>query len=107
MRMGRTSHRLRNPRNAPKPWMEPLLQAYVDDPDDREPHAVQIDDQTVGYVEPIHVKPPCLLCHGENIPGPIGERLDARYPDDRARGFSEGDFRGMFWVTIETTRTDG
>ena len=25
VRVGRTSHRLRNPANAPRPWMEPVL----------------------------------------------------------------------------------
>ena len=62
--LGRTSHRLRNPDNAPEPWMAPLLSAYQDDPDERAPRAVDLGDGTFGYVEPIVMAPPCETCHG-------------------------------------------
>jgi hypothetical protein len=52
----------------------------------------------VGYVEPIFVKPMCLPCHGSDIPDGVAARLDEHYPTDEARGFAEGDFRGLFWV---------
>src|SRR5690606_26791917 len=35
--VGRTSHRLRNPRNAPEPWMRPLLDLYRATPAPPEP----------------------------------------------------------------------
>lgn len=98
--LGRTSHRLRNPNNAPEPWMRPILSDYVTAPDLAAPRAVWVDAGTVGYAEPIKTGAMCLVCHGENIAGPIAERLDTLYPDDAARGFEEGDFRGMFWVTV-------
>jgi hypothetical protein len=28
----------------------------------------------------------------------IAAKIDELYPDDEATGFSEGDFRGVFWV---------
>ncbi len=98
--IGRTSHRLRNPENAPAPWMEPFLAEYGANPSDSAPRAVRLDSQHIGYVEPIHVKPMCLTCHGDAISAPVQERLRALYPDDRATGFQADDFRGLFWVKL-------
>lgn len=100
VRVGRASHRLRNPQNAPQPWMESLLADYEAHPDRLDPSAVRLDDKTFGYVEPITVKPLCLACHGEEIAPAVQERLDALYPDDHATGYRAGDFRGVFWVTM-------
>jgi hypothetical protein len=101
VRVGRSSHRLRNPANAPEPWMEPLLAAYVEGSGSAVPRTVEIDPDTVGYVEPIFVQPMCLTCHGTNLPPGVQEKLVELYPDDRATGFESGDFRGIFWVTLE------
>jgi hypothetical protein len=98
--LGRTSHRLRNPANAPEPWMKPLLDDYVARRDDRTPRAVRLADDSVGYVEPIYVQPLCLTCHGEDIAPSIAKRLASVYPDDNGRGFAAGDFRGLFWVKL-------
>ena len=98
VRVGRTSHELRNPRNAPKPWMAPLLAEYRANPKQAQPRAVALEDGRIGYAEPIFVQPPCLTCHGEDIPQPVRERLAELYPEDRATGFRSGDFRGMFWA---------
>ena len=80
--------------------MEPLLADYVGHPDNLEPRALRLEDGSIGYVEPIMVKPLCLACHGSAISPAIQERLSARYPQDHATGFGEGDFRGLFWVTL-------
>ena len=98
VRVGRTSHKLRNPRNAPKPWMVPLLAEYRANPKQAQPRAVALENRRVGYAEPIFVQPPCLTCHGDDIPQPVRERLAELYPEDRATGFRSGDFRGMFWA---------
>lgn len=98
--VGRTSHRLRNPNNAPKSWMRPILSDYVTAPELAAPRAVWVDANTVGYAEPIKAGAMCLVCHGASIAAPIAERLDTLYPDDQARGFAQGDLRGMFWVTV-------
>jgi len=45
--MGRTSHRLRNPENAPQPWMEPLLTSYLANPSSTDPKAVLLGEVTV------------------------------------------------------------
>jgi hypothetical protein len=98
--VGRTSHRLRNPDNAPADWMKPLLAAYVEDPGRASPRAVRLDGGLVGYVEPIRMVPLCAGCHGPDIAPAVQARLTELYPDDRATGFAAGDFRGMFWVTL-------
>jgi len=44
----------------------------------------------------------CVVCHGDpaQIPDAVLAALAARYPDDRATGFAEGDLRGWFWVEV-------
>jgi hypothetical protein len=98
VRVGRTSHRLRNPRNAPSEWMQPLLDGYLGTPGKTEPEVVQLEDGGVGYVEPIYVKRMCLACHGSALSPSVASRIDEHYPRDEARGFKEGELRGLFWV---------
>ena len=98
--MGRTSHRLRNPANAPAPWVEPLLAAYVEDADLAEPRAVRLEDGQFGYVEPIRAIHVCVSCHGPSIDPELLAEIRTLYPEDRATGFRVGDLRGLFWVTM-------
>ena len=101
VRLGRASDRLRNPANAAPAWVAPLLAAYLDGSRPREPHAVALEAGRHGYVEPIGIKPMCLTCHGEAIPPEVAARIDALYPEDRARGYAVGDLRGVFWVEFD------
>lgn len=103
--VGRTSHKLRNPSNKPKAWMQPLLDAYEHDPADAKPHVVSLANDRVGYVEPIFVQPMCLTCHGTNIPDGLAAAIDKWYPNDEGRGFADGDFRGMFWAEFPAAET--
>jgi len=96
--LGRTSHKLRNPANAPREWVRPLLAAYLAQPADRAPRAVDLGSGRWGYVQPIFVQPLCLTCHGSSITGPLKARISALYPADHAVGFSDGEFRGLFWA---------
>jgi hypothetical protein len=109
VRMGRTSHKLRNPDNAPQPWVEPLLAAYLEDPENPKPRAVRLDDSTIGYVEPIYAMSFCLSCHGPSIEPALQETIRSLYPEDQATGFHMNDVRGLFWVTLPShagTETD-
>lgn len=99
--IGRTSLRLRNPANAPEPWMEPLLEKYAADPGLDTPTMVPLAGGGHGYVEPITVRPACLACHGGEIDPAVKRKIDETYPDDQARGYDPGDFRGLFWARIE------
>jgi len=105
VRMGRTSHKTRNSANAPDPWIEPLLAAYLENPADTKPRAVFVDDSTLGYVEPIYVMSFCLSCHGSSIEPALLEEIQSVYPDDQATGFMANDLRGLFWVTMPRDET--
>jgi cytochrome c1 len=99
LRVGRTSHRLRNPGNAAPAWAAPLVAAAAGrKAADTEAVAVDLGDH-VGLLRPIPTAAPCLQCHGAPELAPEVEAfLNAAYPDDRAVGFEEGDLRGWFWA---------
>jgi hypothetical protein len=110
IRVGRTSHKLRNPKNAhDAEWIRKALTMY------RKTSMAQfaakkvetyqlakLDNGRVGYAEPIYVKPLCLSCHGnkKQVPPKIAKLIDKAFPKDQARGFEEGGFRGLFWVEL-------
>ena len=96
--MGRSSHKLRNYRNATPEWLAPVLRGYADGSTNLEPLALEIEEGRMGYVEPIIVQPMCLACHGESLAPDIAAKISEAYPDDQATGFKVGDFRGVFWV---------
>jgi hypothetical protein len=98
VRVGRASHRLRNPANTPPAWVELILAGYAVDPADRTPQTVRLADDRVGYVEPILVQPLCLTCHGEALAPEIAARIELLYPEDRAVGYGVDELRGVFWV---------
>jgi len=100
IRIGRTSHRLRNPKNVSPRWVEPLIVEFLEKGNDRTFRAVRLPDGGIGYVEPIYVQPMCLACHGKEISPGVSEKLDAAYPHDNGRGFDAGDFRGVYWVKL-------
>ncbi len=95
--VGRTSHRLRNPANAPRDWVRPLLGIYTQSTGTA-PRVVELGPGHWGYVEPISVQPLCLGCHGSALAEPVASRLRDLYPQDAATGFSVGEFRGLFWA---------
>ncbi len=98
--MGRTSHRLRNPANAPPAWVEPLLAEYVDEPEAAAARAVYLEGDRIGYVEPIRAIHLCVSCHGPNVDPELLAEVRSLYPEDQATGFRVGDLRGLFWVTL-------
>ena len=104
VRMGRSSHKLRNPDNTAPDWVSPLMQTFLDDPSSREPRAVELADNRWGYAEPIIVQPLCLTCHGSELPPDVAARLSELYPEDRAVGFEAGDLRGVFWLEFPGER---
>ncbi|HEY7501256.1 MAG TPA: DUF3365 domain-containing protein [Vicinamibacterales bacterium] len=102
---GRTSDRLRNPHNAPRPWAAPLVAAHAGKrAKDVEGFAVDLGDR-VGVLRPIVEQPMCAGCHGprETIAPAVIDAVRQRYPADRAIGFKDGDIRGWFWVEMPKT----
>jgi Protein of unknown function (DUF3365) len=99
---GRTSDRLRNPTNSPKPWSASLVKAHAGrNARSVEGFAVDLGDK-VGVLRPIVERRMCAGCHGpeERLALDVKLLLRDRYPADRAVGFSEGEIRGWFWVEM-------
>lgn len=105
IRIGRTSHRLRNPANAPAVWMQPLLAEFEKaGRAEGKGRLVDLGSAGVGYVEPIHLQPLCVTCHGTQVAPELRAHIRKLYPEDRAVGFEPGDFRGLFWVVLEARK---
>jgi mono/diheme cytochrome c family protein len=100
IRIGRTSHRLRNPGNAAPPWAEHLVAAGAGSKAASVEAAVVDLGDRVGVVRPIATAAMCLQCHGpeERLSPEVRDFLGTAYPDDRAVGFAEGDLRGFLWA---------
>jgi Protein of unknown function (DUF3365) len=99
---GRTSDRVRNPKNAPKSWAAPLVKAHAGQAARSvEGFAVDLGDK-VGVLRPIVEQPMCAGCHGpvERFDPGVAVVLQNRYPEDRALGFRDGEIRGWFWVEM-------
>lgn len=103
---GRTSDRLRNPANAPKPWAAPLVKTNAGRLA-REVDGFAVDlGNAVGVLRPIAERPICASCHGpvEKMSSDVRRLLGDSYPGDRAVGFKDGEIRGWYWVEVPKTR---
>ena len=98
---GRTSARLRNARNAPRPWAAPIVARSDGKAADAGGFAVDLGDR-VGLLRPIVAQQVCAACHGpaNKIAPAVKAAIAARYPSDRAVDFDTGDLRGWFWVEV-------
>lgn len=102
--VARSSHKLRNPANAP----DAFEQAIIDDFLARQAKGEKAADMAVAkvvdgadgkefrFVKAIGTEEVCLTCHGSEIPAEVDAKLSALYPQDTARGFSAGEMRGVF-----------
>ena len=96
-KVGRSSLKNRNPKNAPSPWMSKALIDY-EKTKSKKPRVIRIDSDKTAYVEPIYLKGLCLTCHGGQISSSLKKEINSLYPLDKATGYKAGDFRGIFWV---------
>ncbi len=100
--VGRSALKLRNSANAPKPWLEKALAELSKEKSGTDAQrVVTLPDGTVGYAEAIWTAAPCLVCHGKTVAPGLAAKLKTAYPKDTATGFSEGDFRGVFWAEVK------
>lgn len=100
--IGRTSHRLRNPANAPRPWVAKLLPSYAGrKAEEVGPQTVDLGDR-VGVVKPLPMQPLCLGCHGERsaMAPAVREIIASAYPQDEAMDFAAGEVRGLIWAEV-------
>lgn len=102
--IARSSHRLRNPNNAPDAYTAAIIEDFLARAEAGEPVAdlarAEITDQDGQRVfrmtKAIPTAQVCVTCHGDTVPPEVEAALTMYYPDDAARGFSEGDMRGVF-----------
>lgn len=107
--MGRSSHKLRNPANTAPDWAVAAIEILAnrgiraDEVPVTASAQIDLDDGRHGYAEAIFIQPLCLSCHGTELSPEIESQIEALYPEDAATGFSDGDFRGIFWVEFPGT----
>lgn len=103
----RTSNRWRNPENAPDPYEERVL-AYLEGLEAVERGTAPETLTAMGpqgsyrFYRTLRTAPMCLSCHGDedNLDAAVLHLLHERYPDDRATGYTEGEFRGVIRVQM-------
>ncbi|MCB0416191.1 MAG: DUF3365 domain-containing protein [Bdellovibrionaceae bacterium] len=103
MKVGRTSHRLRNPNNAPPEWTKAYLEKFSKAKAEDIPKYVitPLGKNRYGYMQPIFVEPICLNCHGRYVAKDVKAAIRKEYPKDMAINFDVGDFRGLIWLEFE------
>jgi hypothetical protein len=103
VKIGRTSHKLRNAANFAPEWADPFVAELAEDPT-----YVAGPNGELGALLPIKLKAECQMCHGpvEEIDDSVMAAITEIYPDDQGVGFVEGDLRGWFWVEAPPGETE-
>lgn len=101
-RVGRTSLKVRNARNAPDATARATLERFENDwarDKSAPPETFTTNtDGTARYMRAIPTQPLCVTCHGTSIAPDLAAAIAARYPNDAATGFAVGDLRGAFLI---------
>lgn len=105
--VGRTSHKLRNPDNAPDDWEAAVLDEFLElaaageslKTMERVELVETEGNRTFRYMKAIPVGEVCLTCHGADIAPELKAKIDSVYPEDQATGFELGELRGAFTIT--------
>jgi hypothetical protein len=103
-KVGRTSLKLRNPDNVPDAWEKGVLEQFEKRKAAGEPVETLTFSEVVSsqgqkafrFMKAIPTGKVCLNCHGSDLDPSVAAKIDALYPQDRARGFEQGDIRGAF-----------
>lgn len=105
----RTTFKYRNPLNKPDKYEEDALRYFEEaiSKDGKMPayyiQTVKEDGViTYRYYKPLKVEGLCLTCHGDKnlMDKKLLSKLEKLYPQDKATGYKEGDFRGVVRVSI-------
>ncbi|MCD4730363.1 MAG: DUF3365 domain-containing protein [Bacteroidales bacterium] len=109
IKIKRTTFKYRNPQNAPNEierlallHFQNLLSGNESLPDHYVQKVTSQDGVHYYYFKPLIVGNVCLGCHGnpENIDTKLLNQISQLYPEDKAMGYKEGDFRGLISVII-------
>jgi len=103
----RTSFKYRNQENAPDEFetlalnhFDVLSSQQMEIPAFYTQKVISEGDTTFYYYKPMKTEMLCLLCHGNEsaISPEVKNMLSELYPEDKATGYKEGDFRGLIRV---------
>ncbi len=103
--ISRSSHLLRNPANAPDAYTADVIANFLDRVDGGESFETLVNaeileedgERIFRMTRAIPTAGACLNCHGgSEVSAEVETILSDLYPEDQARGFSEGDMRGVF-----------
>lgn len=109
IRIKRTTQKYRNPLNAPDEIEKQALEYFQNLitknealPENYIQKVSQADSTYFYFFKPLKMDILCMGCHGktENIDPQVLNRIKELYPDDKAIGYAEGDFRGLVSVII-------
>ncbi|MDX1334227.1 MAG: DUF3365 domain-containing protein [Gammaproteobacteria bacterium] len=104
--VARTSLKTRNAGNAPDAWETKVLTSF----DERkaageDPMKIDYSEITevdgkkaFRYMKAIPTAKVCLNCHAAEIDAKVEAKINELYPEDKARGYKEGDIRGAFTI---------
>jgi hypothetical protein len=104
MELKRATLRWRNPDNAPDEWERRVLEYLTAQERDGEGAPGELvaagPGGTLRYYRTLRTAPLCLSCHGDeaSMDPEVLQAIDRAYPEDRARGYEEGEFRGVIRV---------
>lgn len=103
--LSRTSLKYRNPSNKPDAWEQVVLE-YFEAQKAAGADITQLEyakmletadgKREIRYMKAIPTAGLCLACHGAEVTPEVEARLKELYPEDKARGYKEGDIRGAF-----------
>ncbi|NOX48158.1 MAG: DUF3365 domain-containing protein [Chlorobi bacterium] len=105
----RTSNKYRNPMNAPDKFEKKALAYFEGLSNSGKPlpdYFIQKlgsgNSMVFNYYKPMKTSSNCLICHGdpENIKPDVLNSISKLYPNDKATGYKENDFRGLIRITI-------
>lgn len=106
--IGRSSHKLRSPDNAPDAYTAAAIADFLAREAAGEKAADLVKAEIVEddgkrmfrMVKAIPTGETCLNCHGgDNVKDEVAAKLAELYPNDQARGFQEGQMRGVFTLS--------
>jgi hypothetical protein len=105
--IGRTSLKIRSPGNTPDAWELGVLEQFeIRMASGADLATLDFSEvvETNGkkmfrYMKAIPTEKACLNCHAAKVSPEVEEQLKALYPEDKARGFNEGDIRGAFTLS--------
>ncbi|MBL4636778.1 MAG: DUF3365 domain-containing protein [Kofleriaceae bacterium] len=104
MRVGRSTLRLRNPKNAESP---PWVQEWLTTTGERKTEGLkgleEVVDGVARVIVPLTASGMCLGCHGDaaSHTDTMKELLASKYPEDKAVGYESGDLRGVVWAEYD------